>query len=205
MKRLLVVDARMSARRTFVTLAVAASVSLALTLGIQASAQEAPEDAPPQVASVVWDFRPGSVEALARESESMVHAEVVEVRAGEPLAADAAGHPEGDSIPTQRIVFDVVEQMDGQSLPEQFQLFKTGSESLHLENDPPYRVGERYVLFVREREGEAGTYLPVAPDGRLLEKANGELEPLIDGAVDEDFEGDTPAEAEREVQQETSQ
>lgn len=205
MRRLPALNAPMTPRRTLVALASAAVISLGSSLAIQASAQQAEQEAPPQVAQVVWDFRPDSVGELARGSASMVYAEVRDIRAGEPLVADADGHPEGDQTPTQRITLDTVRHLQGKELPSSFELFRTGSEQLQLEGDPPYELGERYVLFVTEKQDEPGTYIASAPDGRLLEDARGRLEPLIEGPVGEQLDGDTPREAERQAEREESQ
>ncbi len=185
----------MSPRSTVAALAAVGIVAALLTLGIQASAQESGQEPRPQVASVAWDFRPESVDALLGRTDAVVYGEVAAVRSGAPLRADAEGHPDGGEIPTQRISIDVVDRILGLPLLQRLEVFKTGSADLHLEGDPPYRVGERYLLFLHERDDAPGLYIPAAPDGRLLEGGDGRLSPLIEGAVGRELGGKTVAEA----------
>jgi hypothetical protein len=143
---------------------------------------------PPVSAS--WAFRPRTVEELAARAKLVVEAEVAGVRRGAPM------WPRGDSpyataIPTQRIDLKVTDSLRGAaSAGDELTLFKTGGERegmvLSLEGDPPYRVGERYVLFLEPR-GD-GTFIPSAPDGRLRLGADG-AEPLIEGPVGEALRG----------------
>jgi len=107
------------------------------------------------------------------------------VAEGPPLPAD---DPEYE-IPTQRITFATISILDGASPDSEFVLFRTGSDELRLANDPPYEPGERYVLFIRPRAGESGTYLPVAPDGRLRLDAGDDAEAVIGGPVRHEVEG----------------
>jgi hypothetical protein len=144
---------------------------------------------PPVSAS--WAFRPRTVEELADRAKLVVEAEVAGVRRGAPM------WPRGDSphataIPTQRIDLEVVDGLrGGAAAGDELTLFKTGGErggaALSLEGDPPYREGERYVLFLEPR-GD-GTYIPSAPDGRLRLGADGEAEPLIEGPVGDALRG----------------
>ena len=59
-------------------------------------------------------------------------------------------------------------------------------------------MGQRYVLFLVARDD--GTFIPVAPDGRLLETDGAVLEPLVDGPVAEELRGKTK----EHVRQQTS-
>ena len=171
------------------------AISAASSVAFSASAEKV--DSPPQVASVVWDDRPETSAELAADSTSLVEARVTGVEAG-PDLNDPLNDPD-TAIPTQRITFETVDVLDGQ-IPETFRLFKTGSADVHLQGDPLYEVGESYVLFL-EPQGEPGTYIPVAPDGRLELDAQHEADPVIGGPVGQELDGLTPAEIAHEVGQ----
>jgi hypothetical protein len=188
----------MSLSRALAALGICAAISVGLSLGISAVAQET--EPAPQVASVVWNERPETVEELAADATVLVEARVTGIQAGPELLSPHPDLPADEAgIPTQRIVFETVEVLDGQ-IPPTFKLFKTGSRDLYLQGDPLYAVGESYVLFL-EPQGEAGTWIPAAPDGRLELDAQGEADPVISGPVSDDLEGKTPEEIEEEASQ----
>jgi hypothetical protein len=186
----------MSLSRALLALVLSAAISLALSVGIGAMASD--PDVPPQVASVVWNERPETVEELAEAATVLVEARVTAIEDGPELLSPHPDLPADEpGILTQRIVFEAVEVLDGQ-IPATFKLFKTGSPELYLQGDPLYAVGESYVLFL-EPQGEAGTWIPAAPDGRLELDAQGEADPVISGPVSDDLEGMTPEEIEQEA------
>jgi hypothetical protein len=188
----------MSLNRSFLALLVSVAISLALSLGIGAMAAD--PDPAPQVASVTWDDRPESVEELADDATVLVEATVTGIADGPELLSPHPDLPADEAgIPTQRISFETVKVLDGQ-IAATFNVFKTGSSDLYLQGDPLYAVGESYVLFL-EPQGEAGTWIPAAPDGRLELDAQGEADPVISGPVADDLEGKTPEEIEEEAAQ----
>jgi hypothetical protein len=174
----------MSLTRAIAAISTSVIASIVLSFGISAMAEDPP--AAPQVASVVWEERPESVSELGGDSTVLVEAEVTAIEAGPDLPAEP-----GDDLamPTQRIVFSTTEVLDGQ-IAETFKLFKTGSEELYLQGDPLYEAGESYLLFL-EPQGEPGTYIPAAPDGRIELDAQGEADPVIPGPVAEQVEGES--------------
>lgn len=183
--------------RALSVLAAALMASFASAFGLQAVAQE-PESHPVAVYAD-WSDRPASVDELTGDASAVVEATVVSVEGGPDLVdASAPADPE-TTIPTQRISFAVDQLLEGHSPGESFRLFKTGSEAVYLRNDPSYEVGESYVLFIRPREGEPGTFLPAAPDGRLRLGADDEADALIPGEVAEELEGLTPEQVEQQV------
>ena len=171
---------------------LAAAVSLGISL---VALGQGAGSGKPAIAPVVWSERPGSVDELAGRAAAVVEAEVVSVVEGPPLPADDPEH----EIPTQRVTLATISVLDGASPGSEFVLFRTGSEELRLANDPPYELGERYVLFIRPRDGEPGTYLPVAPDGRLRIDAGGDAKAVIGGPVRREIEGRSVTEIESEV------
>jgi hypothetical protein len=186
----------MSLTRAGALISSALVAALILSLAISAFADD-PEPAP-AVASAVWDTRPDSVDELADQATILVEAEVTAIEDGPDLVSDYPGDdPDHDGIPTQRITFDVVEVFKGQIAPT-FKLFKTGSDELHVEGDPLYEIGERYMLFL-DPQGEPGTYLPAAPDGRLRLDHAEKAEPVIAGPVGSELEGLTPEQVAQEA------
>jgi len=179
-------------KRALALILLAAATSLGISL---VALGQGTGPAKPAVAPVVWSERPQSVDELADLSESVVEAEVISIADGPPLPAEDPEH----EIPTERVTFKTVSVLDGASPGPQFLLFRTGSQELRLANDPPYEIGERYVLFIRPREGEPGTYLPVAPDGRLRLDAGRDAEAMIGGPVGREVEGRSVPEIESEV------
>jgi hypothetical protein len=179
----------MPLNRALLALCVSIGVSLGLSLGIQAIAEES--EPAPQVASVVWNERPATVDELAADAAVLVEARVTAIADGPPLVSPHPDEaPDEGQIPTQRVALETITALDGQIAPT-FNVFKTGSADVHLQGDPLYEVGEAYVLFL-EPQGEPGTWIPVAPDGRLALDAEGEAEPVIAGPVARDLQGLTP-------------
>jgi hypothetical protein len=171
---------------------------LSVCMAVSVSATDAEPD--PGAVSVVWDDRPDSVAELADDTTALVEADVVAVEDGPDLTSDFPGDdPAEHAIPTQRISFHTVHVLDG-GMPPTFKLFKTGSVDTHLQGDPAYATGERYVLFLRPY-GEPGTYVPAAPDGRIGLDSMGEADPVIGGPVSQELDGLTPEEIAEEASQ----
>lgn len=123
------------------------------------------------------------------------------VNAGRDLVAQDSSEPSGEiRIPTLRNEFRNLETLAG-SVESTFTLFKTGSSSVSLEGDPPYDVGQRYVLFIAPRNEGDGTYLPVGPDGRLREGSDGRIHALIKGPVGNALDGKSTAEVKAAVRE----
>jgi hypothetical protein len=69
-------------------------------------------------------------------------------------------------IPTQRVTFSINRSRKGEMVSgESFVLFQNGNETHRFDEDPSYKVGGRYLLFLTPRED--GTYLVVSPEGRF--------------------------------------
>lgn len=200
----------MSAGRAVLVLVVATGISflLAVTLGetLPSAAQESEEPAGGEASiGVAWDFRPDDLGELTEESKAVVVAEVESIRQGEPMVASSASAEDPIVIPTELVELRVAELIEGE-LPERFTLYKLGQGDLQPSGDPAYAVGERYLLFVRRRLEDDldsphpdGTYIAVAPDGRLEQEPSGELSSLIDGEVANELDGLTISQAEDAV------
>jgi hypothetical protein len=136
-------------------------------------------------------MRPKDFHDMVRQADVAVRATVTDVAAGPPLTTiDPA-----TETPTQRIKFVVDEQWYGRPL-ETFVLFKTGTQEAWIDDDPPYAVGEQYVMFIRPRTDDPTTYINVGPDGRQ-KIIDGHLRPVIDGDVARRLGGLSVADAKR--------
>jgi hypothetical protein len=187
-------------------LAAAALVSLALSLGI-AVGQDPTQSSEAPGLGVDWDYRPADLADLVDNSPAIVVAQVDAVRDGDPIVI---GPPDPDTgaaptAPTQRVDVHVTSAIDGQT-PQTFTLFKLGGPGEQPEGSPGYQVGERYLLFVRRRltDDESapnpdGTWLPVAPDGRLERLPSGRLDAELPGPVADQLDGDTVSQARQEI------
>lgn len=135
-------------------------------------------------AEATW-VRPYDVADLAQRATGVVAAEVTDISVGAAIdPPDVSVHPT-PAIPTQRIRFRVDAVLRGDA-PKTFTLFRTGSRDFEIEGDPPYAVGERYVMFIEPQRastggGITGLYLPVGPDGRLKLEGDGRLRTFIKG------------------------
>jgi hypothetical protein len=185
------------------TLLIAVVASAALALGIQSTraSDSATTEADPEL-GVEWAYRPDGLSDLVDHSSAIVMAEVEAIRPGAPWVLDPSSSPSPE-IPTSLVDVRVTESIDGETPPE-LTIHQVGGAGLFAEGDPAYAVGERYLLFVRPREGGhepaagEGTWLTVAPDGRLG-KEGGVLQPEIAGEVADRLEGDTVPEAQAEI------
>jgi hypothetical protein len=184
---------RTSTHRLEGTVAVPAlACALALVALASFAAAVAAGGAPPPpevtVVEASWADRPASVEAASKRSLFIVEARVSGVRTGAGLTTVediGGGLTETDTTPTQLIDFSTRDAIHG-SPPSTFTINKTGSSVWWIEGDPPYAVGERYLLFVErfvDDSGAASNYTTVGPDGRLFIDADNILHAFIDGPV----------------------
>lgn len=150
-----------------------------------------------------WGNRPASVEALATGAETVIVGRVAQIREGPRAGADESQFHAGDEagMPTQRVTFEVEDTWAGQA-PSRLTLFKSGSQSKWMEEDPPYEMGQRYVLFVTKADRyERGLYMNPAPDGRM--GVNGDrLVAVAHGALAEKLDGTSVADLKKAVQTE---
>jgi hypothetical protein len=193
----------MSLPRALLTLSLAATASLALSLAIRSAEPSGAEE--PEAASgleVQWAFDPASLDSLVGESDAVVVAQVTAVQAGEAIVIN----PEtGTTIPTQLIDVTVDQQISGQA-PASFTIYKLGGPGMQPSDDPAYAVGERYFFFVSQRLNDQltapagdGTYLTVAPEGRY-DLDSGELGAVVSDPVADQLDGTSVPEATQEVQ-----
>lgn len=139
--------------------------SPALTTGAEkhAAGHEDHGDVPSVHAT--WFHNPRNFRELLSLSATVVKATVRAVIDGDDIVMPIPGtESEVDRIPTQRILFEA-DRVHRGSIDEVFELFHTGNETFVLGGDPPYEVGETYMLFLQPRED--GSHLVVSPEGRF--------------------------------------
>lgn len=190
----------MTTQNATLVLALAVVTSVALSLGIS-SAQEGAEPGEGRTLGIEWAYRPESLSGLVEETPAIVIAKVEAVRDGESFALAASGDSTSETLPTELIDVRVTSVVDG-SAPETFTIYQLGANALHAVDDPPYVPGERYMLFVQRRLNDAGTaphsdgtWIPVAPDGRLEKLASGKLDAEIPGPVAAELDNATVSQA----------
>ena len=128
-----------------------------------------------------WVEGPSTEREMRGKSELVAHVEVVSVTPGAPIVAtdvpaDEAAHT---AIPTQDVELLVCDKFAG-SVPSKVTVMQYGNETLSLEGDPPYTVGQQYVMYLRRFHDGTGKaterLLPVSVDGRLYVRRDGRLE-----------------------------
>lgn len=149
-----------------------------------------------------WESRALSVPDLARAADIIVRAQVIEAPASRTITQDLPmvdenGAPVAmvtDSMLFSDTLFEVVESYSG-TPPSKIYVMQTGGTSqdgrvvIEFPDDPLYRVGEEYVLFLVDISGDEvqaldrELYRVVNPAGRFL----------IDGAKVKSFWADTAA------------
>lgn len=200
-------DVQMPLSRAALCVATSLVLSALVALSFQSSRGAAHEIHGPEAEGalgVSWALEPTSVDELSASTSALVEVEVVSIEPGDPIGYAVAD--EYVTHPTERVNVRVDQVLEG-TAPNELTLFKLGSGSdLYLEGDPTYRVGQTYLLFARPRMNDAGTalnadgtWLPVAPEGRLLEKPSGELHPFVETPVAETLEGKTIEEVDQRV------
>ena len=121
------------------------------------------EDSPKMHA--YWVNNPRHIGETAQMASNIVVATVTGVTDGDPIISRAEGDTYESSIPTQRVHFTIEAATKGDMVAgESFVLFQNGNDKNRFDEDPSYKVGTRYLMFVTPRED--GTYLVVSPEGR---------------------------------------
>jgi len=111
-----------------------------------------------------WVNNPSSLRDASRLATEIVVATVTGVSKGEPIV-NRTKDGYVSRIPTQRVSFNVIDGRKGSLVAdESFVLFQNGNERNRFDEDPSYKVGTSYLMFLTPRED--GTYLVVSPAGR---------------------------------------
>jgi hypothetical protein len=110
-----------------------------------------------------WYNHPHSLREATHLSREVVVATVTDISEGDAIETH---HRQGvQRIPTQRVSFEVQSSRKGSlEVGESFVLFQNGNEDNRFDEDPSYKVGATYLLFLTPRKD--GTYLVLSPEGR---------------------------------------
>ncbi len=124
----------------------------------------------------VWYHNPRTLAETYDLATVVVVARVTGVNDAADIVVPVEGLDNGEHrVPNQRIALQVTRTVKG-DVGSEIELFHTGNREYVLGGDPPYAVGQRYLLFLMSRDD--GTYLVVSPEGRYQVKARGRLEPV---------------------------
>lgn len=133
-----------------------------------------------------WTYNPRSIREASRIATDIVTATVADVEDGDPMVSRQRNGSESQ-IPTQRVTFNVVRSRKGSlGENESFVLFQNGNEENRFDEDPSYKLGRTYLLFLVPRED--GTYLVVSPAGRY-EVTKGGLVPAANSGFAAELKG----------------
>ena len=114
-----------------------------------------------------WFHNPRTLGEATRLANHVVVATANYVTDGDPIPVGEEG-----TIPSQRVTFTVKNSRKGDlKAGDTFVLFQNGNDQNRFDEDPSYKMGHRYLLFLNERED--GTYLVVSPSGRYQITRNG--------------------------------
>ncbi|HET9212691.1 MAG TPA: hypothetical protein VFR03_19960 [Thermoanaerobaculia bacterium] len=148
-----------------------------------------------------WINTPHTLGEATRMSSHVVVATAVDVTDGDPIVSVAEAGDEVNHIPTQRVRFEVKRGYKGDlAAGESFILFQNGNNANRFDEDPSYKIGHRYLLFLTDR-GD-GTYMVIAPEGRYEVTRRG-LVPVTEKSFAASLKGislqDVTADVERAV------
>jgi hypothetical protein len=140
-------------------------------------------------AHATWNRHP-TLDDLMRAATTVVYAQVLDVESEKPITPEMANAPaDKPSLPRERIRFIRERAVHGADPGETFSVVRvlppTGSV---LPEDPPYRKGNRYLLFLQRGQplGLAPGWELVGLDGRIARKTDGRLEGyLVNGPAPE--------------------
>jgi hypothetical protein len=106
-------------------------------------------------------------------------------------------------IPTQRVTFQVMDSRKGDLAEnESFVLFQNGNYQNRFDEDPSYKMGHTYLLFLSDR-GD-GTYMVISPEGRYEVTQKG-LAPATEKSFAADLKGANIEDVIRDVQRALSE
>lgn len=141
-----------------------------------------------------WLSRPTSVRAAAGLAEAGVIGTVESVS----REASVVAAPD-ESNPTSIVTMRVRDPWFG-DVPDRFEIKWLGTPGGgYLEGDPPYEVGQDYVLFLKRRT-DGPWYRPASPDGRM-QILGDQGRPVIDGPLYDEVKGESPGQIKRTATQ----
>lgn len=118
-----------------------------------------------------WIDSAGSLAGLRDKSDVVVVATVSQVAEG-PFSKPQVTRPDSDAdpLPSRRIILTVDRKLAHRntSMASTIEVIQLGDERSFINEDPPYRVGDKYILGLVRRPDGKNLWRPVGPDARLL-------------------------------------
>lgn len=148
-------------------------------------------------ASASWKNLASTLDDAVALSTAIVVARVTDTSPGPDIAVPAPDEPGGVDRVGVDIVGLTVERVLSGNAPASFALFHTATTRLYqissgyLDGDPPYVVGDRYVMFVRPGPNVGGMQLArsIAPEGRYTLSSDDTLHALTQRGVSPQLDG----------------
>jgi hypothetical protein len=117
-------------------------------------------------AHAAWAFNPQTLAAARDKASAIVIGKVVAIQQAPDTVVSVPGEPDGVvHMPSQRISVEILKQLKGK-MRGNLVIDRYGTDTRSIADDPPYKLGEIYALFVEPKESEPGTYFTIAPAGR---------------------------------------
>jgi len=131
---------------------------------------------------VSWKNRPEKEADGNKLAKHIVEAQVVKIEASTmelPIKGEEGGK---DVIPIEVVTMEVSDTLKGK-VPKTIEVFNTGDSknNISLENNPPYKRGERYLMYldngpkVRVKGKVVQTVSAISPEGRMAIDNKGNL------------------------------
>jgi hypothetical protein len=137
-----------------------------------------PEAGAPRI-HAYWVNNPRTLRETTRLASDVVVATVTGVTDGKPIV-DRTQDGYVSRIPTQRVTFSVMDTRKGSMVADEtFVLFQNGDYNNRFDEDPSYKVGHTYLMFLTSRPD--GMYLTVSPQGRYEISKDGLVPAAKDG------------------------
>lgn len=133
----------------------------------------------PNIWHATWEFHPQTPLEAKQFAAAVVLARVTAVEQAADIVTPLPGTTHVDRDRSQRISLEVTRTLVGNPVST-IRLYHIGDDNTWIHDDPPYHMGESYVLFIRNKIDEAGTHLVISPEGRYR-LVNDRLEPVAEG------------------------
>jgi hypothetical protein len=145
-----------------------------------------------------WYNHPHSLREATRIANNVVVATMTGVSDGKPIVSRSEDGTYVNRIPTQRVTFQVMDSRKGDLVEnESFVLFQNGNFQNRFDEDPSYKLGATYLLFLSDR-GD-GTYMVISPEGRYEITQKG-LAPVTENSFAASLKGANVEDVVRDVQ-----
>jgi hypothetical protein len=146
-----------------------------------------------------WYNHPHSLREATKIADRVVVATMTGVEDGKPIVSRAENDNYVTRIPTQLVTFQVLDSRKGDLAEnDTFVLYQNGNFQNRFDEDPSYKLGHSYLLFLSDR-GD-GTHMVIAPEGRYEIDAKGRLIPAVENSVTDTLKGAQIEDVVRDVQ-----